>query len=193
MDVISFHLGGSRRNCSLDEFGIALGFYTHTESATANLAIFTGKTSPASETFWGDVAPSSRTRSTKTRRLTKYSSSSSKARRIERPILCFLHGVLRHLITQRPSCDGVVNVRDLYLLQSLHIGRKTDLAPFTATLLKNQREKGNKNLYGGAYVTRLIKHFHCQGSFGLLSMMNRIGSFPITSSITTTHQLPDDI
>ena len=185
--AVQLQCGGVRYSWSFNEFGVYLGFYTMAElTSDQPLTVFAGTTCRAHEEFWSEIAPSEPMKQLKGGRWSYYKSSTSKAAAIEVPLLRLLHHFLRATITQRGNSGGVCTARDLFLLYSVHIKERVHLAPLVAKLLAAQRSRSaetTSKLYGGSYVTRLVKNLRCQSAFGTLSAVPRVSPHRLTSSL----------
>ncbi|CAN0902872.1 hypothetical protein LINGRAHAP2_LOCUS22247 [Linum grandiflorum] len=158
---ISFRLGGKPQQCSEDEFGRRLGFYTteqETSGVLAEYRRFPEYSDVAREVFWQSITTGA----------APYDPRSSKITLVHKPMLQFLHQFFRTSITHRGK-DGspnVVGVRDLFLFYCLENGMKVHLGSLVAQLFQNlKRNRGAVALYGGGYVTRLVVSYGCMDAY----------------------------
>ncbi|CAN1760276.1 hypothetical protein LINPERHAP1_LOCUS7470 [Linum perenne] len=65
--AIRFRLGGEEKKLTLDQFGIALGFYTREElDESPDLVVYTGAESTTMvDAFWHEIAPTDPLKTTK--------------------------------------------------------------------------------------------------------------------------------
>ena len=54
--------------------------------------------------------------------------------------------------------EGVVNARDVFQLWSMRTGTRVNVGVFAAFCILRQSEKGNRRVFVGAWITRLLKN-----------------------------------
>ncbi|CAN0859870.1 hypothetical protein LINGRAHAP2_LOCUS7781 [Linum grandiflorum] len=184
-DAITFKLGGYSFHFSIDDFVVALGFYTRGQSERGellDLATIDRHRITDQTTFWWEISTSREV----------YDASKSRASTMNKPMLRLLHLWARRSIDRRrqESSGTVVNARDLWLFHCLEKRIKVHLGDLVATLFRRVLEPASSGiLLGGAYVTRLVHNLGVLVAFGYPP--SSLPGYPITVKGLTSHGVSD--
>ncbi|CAN0847431.1 hypothetical protein LINGRAHAP2_LOCUS4970 [Linum grandiflorum] len=184
-DVITFKLGGYPFHFSINDFGVALGFYTREQlerGELLGLATIDRHRITDQTAFWWEISTSREV----------YDAGKSRASTMKKLMLRLLHLWARRSINGRRQQNSgtVVNTRDLWLFHCLEKGIKVHLGDLVATLFRRVLEPASSDiLLGGAHVTRLVHNLGVFAAFG--DPPSSLPGYPITVEGLISHGVSD--
>ncbi|CAN0916243.1 hypothetical protein LINGRAHAP2_LOCUS29611 [Linum grandiflorum] len=180
-DAIRFRLGGKPFRFSVDQFGVAMGFYTQSQMDRGDLvklAVMGKKDVPDRKAFWRQISADPK----------DYNPVRSKAMKMINPKLRLLHLLFRRAITARKTSGsgGVVSNKDLWIFYCLEKEQKVHQGELLVHSFRHWLDSGSiTTIYGGGYISRLVCNLGVRGIFGDNPMI--APSYPITVGKLTAH------
>ncbi|CAN0898628.1 hypothetical protein LINGRAHAP2_LOCUS19815, partial [Linum grandiflorum] len=180
-DAIRFRLGGKPFRFSVDQFGVAMGFYTQSQMDRGDLVkleVMGKKDVPDRKAFWRQISADPK----------NYNPVCSKARKMIKPKLGLLHLLFRRAITARKvgGSGGVVSNKDLWIFYCLEKEQKVHQGELLVQSFRHWLDSGSiTTIYGGGYISRLVRNLGVRGIFGDNPMI--APSYPITVGKLTGH------
>ncbi|CAN0843547.1 hypothetical protein LINGRAHAP2_LOCUS3901 [Linum grandiflorum] len=182
-DAIQFRLGGRPFKISVDQFGVAMGFYTQSQmdrEDLVKLAVMEKKDIPDRKAFWREILVDPR----------GYNPGRSKAMTMIKPMLRLLHLLFRRAITTRRTGNtrGVVSTKDLWIFYYLEKEKKVHQVELLVQSFRHWIDSGTVTfMYGAGYISRLVSNLGVRGIFGDNPMIAL--SFPITVGKLAAHRV----
>ncbi|KAI3797201.1 hypothetical protein L1987_32456 [Smallanthus sonchifolius] len=188
--AVTFRLGGTWHETSVARFGIDLGIYTMDElEAKSDIASY--HTFPDEEyrqhptfgvtrhEFWSQIG------------LGTYSPSRTKSSKLKDPLHRYIHRLLSHSVTARGQSEGVVNLRDLFILYAMVNHQPCNISYLFCTLFaKNATASAATPLFGGSWIVQVYESYgvNTNGSAGVSPGRLDLG---ICDSMSMVTHLPD--